>query len=267
MPVVNTGRYNINYIEEGKGFPVLLIHGLAGDHTAWLPQLAAWKDKYRVIAFDNPGSGASSLVSGPAGTADLADATLGLMDQLGIEKAHVVGRSMGGAVAQHMALKAPDRLQSMALAASFARLDPVGAQVITNLQQLLAWRKSWAEWAPHAVYLFVAPKFFNENAELMAKITALVSDEGRDMASYDHLATACLEHDTLDDLSAIQTPSLVMGGRFDPICSMTAQNWMYEKLPNAELEVFENSSHFFLMEEAQKAMATLEAWFEKNAPA
>ena len=53
MPVVNTGRYDINYIEEGEGFPVLLIHGLAGDHTAWMPQLAAWKDKYRVIAFDN----------------------------------------------------------------------------------------------------------------------------------------------------------------------------------------------------------------------
>ena len=265
MPVVNTGRYDINYIEEGKGFPVLLIHGLAGDHTAWMPQLAAWKDKYRVIAFDNPGSGDSSLVSDPVGTADLADATLGLMDKLGIEKAHVVGRSMGGAVAQHMALKAPERLQSMALAASFARLDPLGSQVIANLQQLLTWRKSWAEWAPHAVYLFVAPGFYNANAELMAKITALVSGEDRDMVSYDNLATACIEHDVLDRLSEVKTPTLVMGGRFDPICSMTAQNWMMDQLPNAELEVFENSSHFFLMEEAEKSMKTIEAWFEKNA--
>lgn len=265
MPVVNTGRYDINYVEEGDGYPVLLIHGLAGDHTAWLPQLAAWKDKYRVIAFDNPGSGDSSLVSQPTGTADLADATLGLMDKLGIDRAHVVGRSMGGAVAQHMAIKAPERLQSMALAASFARLDPVGAQVIANLQQLLAWRGNWAEWAPHAVFLFVAPKFFNENAELMARITALVSDEGRDMASYDHLATACLEHDALEELPAVQTPTLVMGGRFDPICSMTAQTWMMDKLPNATLEVFEHSSHFFLMEEAEKAMKTLESWFETNA--
>ncbi|MBT3399755.1 MAG: alpha/beta fold hydrolase, partial [Rhodospirillaceae bacterium] len=82
MPIVNTGRFDINYIEEGAGEPVLLIHGLAGDHTAWLPQVAALKDRYRVIAFDNPGSGDSSLVSEPAGTEDLADATLGLMDQL-----------------------------------------------------------------------------------------------------------------------------------------------------------------------------------------
>ncbi|MBO6784915.1 MAG: alpha/beta fold hydrolase [Alphaproteobacteria bacterium] len=266
MPVVNTGRFDINYIEDGDGFPVLLIHGLAGDHTAWLPQVAAWKDRYRVIAFDNPGSGDSSLVSEPAGTEDLADATLGLMDKLGIDKAHVVGRSMGGAVAQHMALKAPERFQSMAMAASFARLDPVGARVISNLQQLLEWRGNWAEWAPHAVFLFVAPQFFNENPELIAKVTALVSDEGRDMASYDHLATACLEHDVLDRLDGIATPTLVMGGRFDPICSMTAQNWMMDKLPNARLEVFEKSSHFFLVEEAAKAMSTLEGWFEEHTP-
>tara|TARA_R110002110_G_scaffold395138_2_gene609562 strand:+ start:53669 stop:54469 length:801 start_codon:yes stop_codon:yes gene_type:complete len=265
MPIVNTGRFDINYIEEGSGEPVLLIHGLAGDHTAWLPQVAALKDRYRVIAFDNPGSGDSSLVSEPAGTADLADATLGLMDQLGIDAAQIVGRSMGGAVAQHMALKAPERVRSMALAASFARLDPLGAQVIRNLQQLLEWRPSWAEWAPHAVYLFVAPGFFNANPELIEKITALVSGEDRDMVSYDNLATACLKHDALDRLAEIQTPTLVMGGRYDPICSMTAQNWMMEKLPNAEFTLFEDSSHFFLMEEAAKAMCTIENWLAKNA--
>ena len=84
------------------------------------------------------------------------------------------------------------------------------------------------------------------------------------MASYEHLATACIEHEALDQLSDIQTPTLVMGGKYDPICSMTTQRWMMEKLPNAEQEVFENSSHFFLMEEATKAMATMESWFEKN---
>jgi 3-oxoadipate enol-lactonase len=266
MPIVNTGRFDIHYIEEGEGYPVVLIHGLAGDHTAWLPQVAALEDNYRVITFDNPGSGNSTLVSEPAGTADLADATLGLMDALGIDRAHIVGRSMGGAVAQHMALKAPERIQSLAMAASFARLDPVGAQVIANLQQLLRWRPSWAEWAPHAVYLFVSPAFYNENPEIMARITTLVSDEGRDMTSYDHLATACLEHDVLDRLDGIAAPTLVMGGRFDPICSMTAQNWMMDKLPNAELEVFEKSSHFFLMEEAEKAMATIGAWLAKHTP-
>ena len=172
---------------------------------------------------------------------------------------------MGGAVAQHMALKSPERVRSMALAASFARLDPLGAQIIGNLQQLLEWRPSWAEWAPHAVYLFVSPGFFNANPELIEKITALVSGEDRDMVSYSNLATACIEHDALDRLGEIQAPTLVMGGRYDPICSMTAQNWMMEKLPNAEFTLFEESSHFFLMEEAAKAMSTIETWLAKNA--
>ncbi|HCP00726.1 MAG: alpha/beta hydrolase [Alphaproteobacteria bacterium] len=265
MTIVNTGKYDINYIEEGTGDPVILIHGLAGDHTAWLPQVAALKDRYRVIAFDNPGSGDSSPVAEPVTTNDLADATLGLMDQLDIESAQIIGRSMGGAVAQHMALTAPERIRSLAMAASFARLDPLGAQVIRNLQQLLEWRPNWAEWAPHAVYLFVAPGFFNANPELIKKITALVSDEGRDMVSYDHLATACIKHDVVDRLPEIHAPTLVMGGRYDPICSMTAQNWMMENLPNAEFILFEESSHFFLMEEGPKALATIEGWLAKNA--
>ena len=265
MPIVNTGRFDINYVEEGEGFPVVLIHGLAGDHTAWFPQIAALKKKYRVIAFDNPGSGKSSKVQSPVNTAELADATLGLMDKLNIKRAHVVGRSMGGAIAQQMALRSQDSLQSMAMAASFARLDPLGNQIIKNMQQLLSWRKNWSEWAPHAVNFFVAPEFFNENPDLIKNITMLISDESRDMISYDHLATTCLEHDVIDELSSIKTPTLVMAGKFDPICSMTAQKWMVDALPDAELTVFEKSSHFFLMEESLKALSTIENWLEQNS--
>lgn len=266
MPVVNTGRFDLNYIEAGSGFPVVLIHGLAGDHTAWLPQVAAFKDKWRVIAFDNPGSGGSSKVSEPASTADLAAATLGLMDKLGIEQAHIVGRSMGGAIAQHMALAQPARVRSLAFAASFAKFDPVGARAIENMQTLLRWRKNWAEWARFAVPYFVSPGFFNGNPDAIARIERLVGDESRDMTSYDNLATACLRHDTLGRLGEIAAPVLVMGGRYDSICSMTAQEWMVQRLPKATLTVFEQSSHFFLMEEADKALATLTDWLGRQTP-
>ena len=265
MPIVNTGRFDINYVEEGEGFPVILIHGLAGDHTAWFPQIAALKKKYRVIAFDNPGSGKSSKVESPVNTAELADTTLGLMDKLDVKKAHIVGRSMGGAIAQQIALREQDRLQSMAMAASFARLDSLGRQTIKNMQQLLSWRKNWSEWAPHAVSLFVAPEFFNENPDIIKNITMLISDESRDMISYDHLATTCLEHDVIDELGGIKTPTLVMAGKVDPICSMTAQKWMVDALSDVELTVFEKSSHFFLMEESLKALSTIEKWLEQNS--
>src|SRR5687767_8110526 len=108
MPVADAGQWNINYVDEGSGPPVLLIHGLAGDHTAWAPQIAALKADYRVIAFDNPGSGGSAPVVRPTSMRELAESVLRLMDVLKIERAQVIGRSMGGAIGQQMALIAPD---------------------------------------------------------------------------------------------------------------------------------------------------------------
>ena len=94
------GQYTFRYIDEGSGPAVVLIHGLAGDFSAWLAQIEVLRHAYRVIAFDNRGAGQSTQVDEPVSTADLARDTLGLMDYLQIAKAHVVGRSMGGAVAQ-----------------------------------------------------------------------------------------------------------------------------------------------------------------------
>src|SRR4051794_2334854 len=120
------GRYTLRYVDVGSGAPVVLIHGLAGDHTAWLAQIEALRQKHRVIAFDNRGAGQSTQVDEPVSTQDLARDTLHLMDHCRVERAHVVGRSMGGAVAQHMALMAPGRVTSLTLCASFAQLDPLG---------------------------------------------------------------------------------------------------------------------------------------------
>ena len=267
MPTVSTGRFDIFYTEEGSGFPVLLIHGLAGDHRAWRPQLDAFRDSYRVIAIDNPGSGDSSNVDGPVGTADLADATLTLLDALEIEEANVVGRSMGGAIAQHMALKAPERVRSMAMIASFARLDACGDRIIRNMKEILDLTGSWSDWSRHATWLFFEPTFFNDHPEIVAQIDAIISDESRDQVSYKNLADACIAHDALDRLGEIACPALIMAGERDPICSMTATGWMADALNQVETVIFERSSHFLLLEEAAKAQTTLANWLARQAPA
>jgi branched-chain amino acid transport system ATP-binding protein len=96
------GRYTLRYVEAGQGPAIVLIHGLAGDLHAWSAQLALLKPHFRIVAFDNRGAGRSTQVDEPVSTRDLAADTLGLMDHLGIAHAQVVGRSMGGAIAQHM---------------------------------------------------------------------------------------------------------------------------------------------------------------------
>ncbi len=266
MPKVNCGRFDVNYIEAGDGFPIVLIHGLAGDHTAWLPQIEVFKDRYRVIAMDNPGSGESSPVDAPCTTEELADTMLALMDNLEIEKAHVVGRSLGGLIGQHMALRAPGRIHSLVLAASTAKVDPIGKRVLENMREVLEWRDNWADWARHSAHMFVSPAFYNDNPEAMARIEALVGNEARSKVSYVNLNHTALSHDTSGRLGEIASPTLIMAGRVDPICSMQGTDELSNGIPDSETVVFEKSSHFFLMEEAEKSMQTLDDWFAKQTP-
>ena len=155
------GKYRIVYEEKGEGFPVLLIHGLAGDHNAWAAQIEALRDRYRLIAPDNRGAGRSTQIDEPITTEDMARDMLALMDAVGAPKFHVVGRSLGGLISQHMALIAPDRIQSIVMLAAAAKVDPIGHRVLMNMREVLQWTGSWADHARHSVQYFVAPKFFS----------------------------------------------------------------------------------------------------------
>jgi pimeloyl-ACP methyl ester carboxylesterase len=266
MPVATVGPYELYYVEAGSGFPVVLIHGLAGDHKAWTVQMESWSQDHRVVAFDNRGAGDSTQVDEPISTEDMARDTLGLMDELGVERAHVVGRSMGGAIAQHMALMAPERVHSLAVCASFARLDPIGERVLTNMREVLEWRDSWPDHARHSVQNFVSPGFYNAHPDAVADIEGLIGGSNRLPACYVRQNHACLEHDTLDRLGEISCPTLIMAGGRDPICSLTATGWMSDGFPNARTEIFDDCSHFFLIEEAERFMATMGEWLAEQTP-
>jgi 3-oxoadipate enol-lactonase len=266
LKVADLGRYRLHYVDEGKGTPVVLIHGLAGDHSAWLSQIEALRRDYRVIAFDNRGAGKSTQIDEPVTTAGLATDTLQLMDHLKIERAHVAGRSMGGAVAQHMALLAPDRIISLALCASFARLDPLGRRVLSNMREALEWRMSWADHARHSVQNFVSAQFFNDCPERVAMIERLIGGETRLPACYIRQNEACQIHDTVSELGRIHQPTFVMAGESDPICSLTATRMLATGLPDVTTEIFARASHFFLMEQPEKFMRLLSEWLKSNSP-
>ena len=261
------GRYQLRYLDAGAGTPVVLIHGLAGDYSAWLAQIEVLQQHYRVIAFDNRGAGQSTQVDEPITTAELAADTLQLMDYLELPRAHVVGRSMGGAVAQHMALQAPERIISLTLCASFAQLDLLGRRVLLNMREALEWRMSWADHARHSVQNFVSADFFNQYPERVATIERLIGGETRLPGCYVRQNEACQVHNTLGELHRIRQPTLVMAGDSDPICSLTATRALSAGLPNARTEIFSHASHFFLMEQPEKFMKLLTEWLAAHEPA
>jgi pimeloyl-ACP methyl ester carboxylesterase len=115
---VKTRRCHMSYLQAGTGDPVICIHGLGGTKGSFLPTVAALADEYRVIAFDLPGFGDSDKpFAVPYDAAYFADATSAFMDAVGIEKAHVIGNSMGGRVALELGFDFPDRVNRIALLA------------------------------------------------------------------------------------------------------------------------------------------------------
>src|SRR5918999_4111134 len=113
MPKVRVGDIEMFYVEAGRGDPLVLIMGFSGDHLAWGFQLPAFAERYRVIAFDNRGAGQTDTPDHPYTTRMMADDTVGLMDKLGVGHAHVLGASMGGMIAQELALHHPERVRSL----------------------------------------------------------------------------------------------------------------------------------------------------------
>ena len=116
MPTANIGDVEIYYEEHGSGEPLIMVLGLGQDIATWGFQIAELSKQVRLIVFDNRDCGKSSRCSENYTTKSMAQDILGLMDHLRIEKTHLLGTSMGGMIAQHVALMAPERLQSLILA-------------------------------------------------------------------------------------------------------------------------------------------------------
>ncbi len=122
MPFATVGDVKINYTVQGEGDWLVLVGGYAsGNWQAWGAQLAAFAKHFKVLAFDNRGIGESDVPDYPYTTLMMARDTLGLMDQLGIERAHVFGKSLGGNIGQWMALEQPKRLRSLVMTSTFAK--------------------------------------------------------------------------------------------------------------------------------------------------
>ncbi|MFH0811292.1 MAG: alpha/beta hydrolase [Pseudomonadota bacterium] len=118
MPKAKIGEIQINYEEYGQGLPLIMILGLGQDLATWGLQIPELSDRFRLILFDNRDSGKSSRCSETYTTETMARDTLGLMDYLGIDKTHLLGTSMGGMIAQHVAIMAPERISSLILSST-----------------------------------------------------------------------------------------------------------------------------------------------------
>ena len=253
MPTVKVGDVNIYYEVHGDGEPLLLIMGLGSDMTSWIFQIPEFSKKYRVIAFDNRGVGRSDAPDVPYSTATMADDTAGLLDALGVDRAHIMGLSMGGMIAQELALRYPKRVKSLVLAATAAipyswSTHVLGlrirlAQEGVKQETLIALRLSW---------LFT-DKFF-DNPEIVRTVTDIMLSNPypQPEQGYARQFAACTEHDTRERIGKITAPTLVLVGKEDMLLPVKMSEELAAGIPNAELVVLEGGGHGFLIEITNK---------------
>ncbi|MGH7354582.1 MAG: alpha/beta fold hydrolase [Candidatus Rokuibacteriota bacterium] len=249
MPKVRVGDIGLHYIEHGRGDPLLLVMGFGGDHLAWGFQVPAFAARHRVIAFDNRGVGQTDAPDAPYSTRVMADDAVGLLDALGIERAHVLGVSMGGMIAQELALNHPGRVRTLQLHCTYARPDgyilalvDAWCRVRTTFDQEHALRTI-------ALWLF-APATYNERPELVETLlqTALANPHPQSVTGFLRQGDAVRAHDTLDRLEKLRCPTLVSVAEDDILVPPRFTRELAARIPGAELRTIPGAGHVYFWE-------------------
>jgi 3-oxoadipate enol-lactonase len=253
VPTVRTPAAELHYERSGSGEPLLLIQGMSGTHVSWgEPFLAPLREHFEVVAFDNRGIGLSAPIDGPFTIAEMAEDTVALMEELGLESAHVVGISMGGMIAQDLALAHPERLRSLTLGCTYC--GGPGSQLMPkeNARKLLAGLASGdREQAIRAGYeVNLSPAFRAEEARFAA-FHEMATTVPAAKQTIELQVQAIFGHDTSGQITEIATPTLIVHGTVDGVLPYPNGELIASLMPSARLETLEGVGHMFWWEQPE----------------
>src|SRR5262245_17429611 len=254
MPFATANGTRLYYEWHGAdgGTPVVLVMGLGGDSTAWPFQLAALTPRHRVLVFDNRGAGRSEAPDVPYTTPGMAGDLLALLDALNVERAHLVGLSLGGAIAQEAALAAPARFTSLQLHATWAGPHPYFQALVTAVRAARIGLSSEGFYRCLSVWLF-APESFATQRDLIETVVhrAVHHPYPVPLHAYLRQTDAVLAHDTRGRLHQIRCPTLVGVGSQDLITPPFLAEELARAIPGARLSCLPNAGHGALWEAAE----------------
>jgi 3-oxoadipate enol-lactonase len=244
MPCLAVNGVDLYYEDRGSGSALLLVAGLASDSQSWplvLPGLAA---RHRVITLDNRGAGRSTPPDGPLGIAGMADDCAALLHGLGVERAHVVGHSLGGFVAQSLAARHPQRVAKLVLAATAARSSARDAALFTDMAAAFEAGEDPARWYRNFFYWLFTPQFFAERTRVDAAIAwALGYPWAPPAASFRRQVNALATFDGRDGLARIAAPTLVLAGAQDLLFPVPECEAFARAIPGARFAVVADAAH------------------------
>ena len=261
MQAIAQDGTKLHLVEQGKGDPVLWLQGLNAPAAAWAAQLAHFSQTHRSLAPDARGVGQSEAPPGPYTTRQLAEDAVAVLDACGVERAHVVGLSLGGAVAQELALAHPDRVRSLALLATFAAQDPRSRAL------LKAWRTLYPltttsddlreAWEQQAYAWLFTDRFWRGEAGIRAALRFAHAQPMQPTAGFLGQVDAALAHDARDRLGQLDTKALVIHGALDQLSALANGEELARLIPGAELLVLPDVGHAVNLEAQRPVNAAL----------
>lgn len=245
MPKVKVNDINMYYEIHGKGDPVILIQGLGGNHTFWYPNLKQLSSKFKIVLLDYRGSGDTDKPDMEYTIRMFADDIAVLMDKIEIRFAHVVGRSMGGCIAQELAINYPDKVRSLILAATWAKADAYLVRLFEARSQLVE-KVGLQGMFGTGVFMSYTRDFFEEkNKEHYNVIKKMVFANEQPPRAFHLQAMAGTKYNSLNRISKIKAATLVIHGKEDILVPPKFGEELAKRIPGAKLILLDNLGHAF----------------------
>lgn len=256
------------YEREGAGEPMLWITGFTISAAVFEPVLSRYAESFACITYDNRGSGRSGSPLWLTSMPELAADAVRLLDALEIESAHVYGLSMGGMVAQEMAIRFPERVRGLVLGCTTpggprAVRPALGELLATGRAAAGALREPGHPWLGSLVF---SPEFHRDHPE---EVRELLDFFRRHRARPQGVVAhwwASVYHDTVSRLDRIQSPTLVMHGDRDMMDPMANSRLLAARIPDAELAVVRSAGHAYLLERPDESHELTMDWFDRRSP-
>jgi pimeloyl-ACP methyl ester carboxylesterase len=263
MPYTTGNPVSIYYEVHGnRGSPLLMIAGFGASIADWLPeQIEQLSQKHQVIIFDNRGAGQSDKPANAYSMADFAADAVRVLDAIHVSQTHVFGVSMGGMIAQHVALNHRDRILSLILGCTTAIGDVNHPKMVAPSQEVLMElmrppSRNRAQEIESGWKLQFTLPFIERNRELLERLrdNALAYPECPADARQLQLAAISSTHNTYDQLGSIQHPMLIQTGSEDLLIPAENSRIMARLMPGARFIEYASCGHRFVEENGEKVI-------------